>query len=126
MAQWIVFFEKEKGENDNNKSNSEKEIIVLCKPELPQNVSIDDDNNIHIEYILHIDTIKEKLINNTSFFVDIQIGNKLLQMPLENLYIKKEQIYVFKREGIAQIIEDDMYNISCKSDIIVKIILVAD
>lgn len=106
--------------------NLEKEIIVLCKPDLPPNVSIDDDNNIHLDHILHLDEIKVLLNCNDCPCLDIQLGNKVLKIPLEKLHIKKEQKYIFKREGIAQIIEDDMYNISCKSDIIVKIILATE
>jgi hypothetical protein len=116
----LYFLQEEQG-----KSNLEKEIIVLCKPVLPSNVSIDDDNNILLEHSLSLDTIKALFKNkiDTNFYLDIHLGNKVFQIPLQNLYIKKEQQYIFKREGIAQIIENDMYNISCKSDIIVKIIL---
>jgi len=116
----LYFFKNEVKKESN--LESEKEIIVLCKPNLPPNVSIDDDNNIHLIHILHLDTIKSLLLKNRPC-LDIQLGNKNLQIPLEKLHIKKEQTYIFKREGIAQIVEDDMYNISCKSDIIVKVIL---
>lgn len=120
----LYFLKKEKNEHG-KESISEKEIIVICKPQLPSDVSIDDDNNIQLEHNLHIDAIKTLIKNNTNDCpcIDIQLGNKVLKIPLENLYIKKEQLFTFKREGIAQIIENDMYNISCKSDIIVKIIL---
>jgi hypothetical protein len=120
----LYFFKNEVKKESN--LESEKEIIVLCKPILPPNVSIDDDNNILLIHILHLDTIKSLLLKNNDCnrpCLDIQLGNKNLQIPLEKLHIKKEQIYIFKREGIAQIVEDDMYNISCKSDIIVKVIL---
>jgi hypothetical protein len=116
----------EKERKEEKEEKEEKEIIVLCKPVLPSNVSIDDDNNILLEHSLSLDTIKALLKNNSRCSIDIQLGNKVFQIPLQNLYIKKEQQYVFKREGIAQIIENDMYNISCKSDIIVKIILSAE
>jgi len=116
-----LYFFKNEGENISN-SDLEKEIIVLCNPVLPPNVSIDDDNNILLEHILQMDEIKT-LIKGTECCIDIQLGNKVLKIPLEKLYIKKEQIYVLKREGIAQIVEDDMYNISYKSDVIVKVII---
>ena len=104
--------------------NLEKEIIVLCNPVLPPNVSIDDDNNILLEHILHLDDIKLLLLKNNDYLnLDIQLGNMFLKIPLDKLHIKKEQTYIFKRQGIAQIVEDDMYNISCKSDVIVKIII---
>jgi len=41
-------------------------------------------------------------------------------------YLKEEQIYKFKGQGIAHISSDqkDIYNVSTKSDIIVKIMLI--
>jgi len=42
---------------------------------------------------------------------------------LNKLHIKEEQIYVLKNQGIMQISEKNIYNVSNKSDIIVKIIL---
>jgi hypothetical protein len=110
---------------ENNKKALKNEIIVLCNPDLPPNVSIDDDNNILLEHILHIDTIKT-LIKGNEHCLDIHLGNKVLKIPLDKLYIKKEQIYIFKRQGIAQIMDDDMYNISCKSDVIINIILASE
>ena len=117
----LYFFKKDESNLENR--DSEKEIIVLCNPVLPPNVSIDDDNNILLEHILQMDEIKTLIKGNECCCIDIQLGNKVLKIPLENLYIKKEQIYVLKREGIAQIVEDDMYNVSCKSDVIVKVII---
>jgi hypothetical protein len=125
----LYFLKQSKVENGHEErkeeSNLEKEIIVLCNPVLPPNVSIDDDNNILLEHILQIDEIKTLLKGNVCNrpCLDIQLGNKVLKIPLQNLNIKKEQIYIIKREGIAQIMDDDMYNISCKSDVIVKVIL---
>lgn len=109
---------------DTSLNNSDKgDIVVLCNPILPENISIDEDNNIHIIHKLAFDTIKESLTNNIDTF-NVQLGNKILKVTLSNLYIKKEQEYIFKYQGISQIVENDMYNISNKSDVIVKIILV--
>ena len=35
--------------------------------------------------------------------------------------MKKEQIYKFRSQGISQILEKDIYNVSIRSDIIVNI-----
>jgi hypothetical protein len=43
---------------------------------------------------------------------------------LDKLYLKEEQLFILKEQGISQISEKDMYNVSKKADIIVKIILV--
>lgn len=96
------------------------EIIVLCQPKLPTNMLIDENNNIYVETNIKIDL---DLIKNTKF-VSIEIGEKWFSIPLEKLYLKEEQIYKFKGQGIAHILEKDMYNVSLRADIIVKIILI--
>jgi hypothetical protein len=95
------------------------EIIVLCQPNLPTNITIDENNNIYydISIKLDIDFIK----NNR--FVSIDIGEKWFSIPVNKLYLKEEQIYVLKNQGIARILEKDIYNVCFKGDILVKIIL---
>jgi len=100
------------------------DIIVLCNPELPENMTIDENNNIHVlldlegQYLL--DLIKKEQDSNSQF-VSLLIGTRDFSIPLNKLHMKKEQIYRFLKQGIANVIENDMYNISSKSDIIVKI-----
>ena len=64
----------------------------------------------------------ELIINEK--FVSIELGEKCFSIPISHLYMKKEQLYNLKGQGISQISEKDIYNVSCKSDIIVKIVLV--
>jgi curved DNA-binding protein CbpA len=98
------------------------DIIVLCEPDLPSNITIDENNNIYYEKNIKIQDELSYLINNEKF-VSIEIGNKWFSIPLNKLYLKKEQLYRFKSQGISQISEKDMYNVSSKSDVIIKIIL---
>ena len=65
----------------------------------------------------------QNLIKNDKF-ISIEIGEKWFSIPLDKLHLKEEQIYIFKGQGIAQRLETSMYNISLKSDIIIKIILI--
>ena len=99
------------------------EIIVLCQPKLPTNISIDENNNIYYEESIKICGELSYLIKNTKF-VSIEIGEKCFSIPLDKLYIKDEQLYRFKCQGISQICEKEIYNIDNKADIIVKIILI--
>lgn len=103
------------------------EIIVLCNPELPENMTIDEDNNLHVLLDLDgqnlLDIIKKEQ-ESTSQFVSLLIGTRDFSIPLNKLHMKKEQIYSFFKQGISNVIENDMYNISSKSDIIVKIRIV--
>ena len=56
--------------------------------------------------------------------VNVEIGDKCFDIPLEQLYLKSEQLYKFKGRGISMITETDIYNVSSKADIIIKIVLV--
>jgi hypothetical protein len=95
------------------------EIIVLCQPKLPENVTIDENNNIYYETTISIKNELTNLIKDK--FVSLEVGEKWFSIPLNKLHIKEEQIYVLKNQGIMQILEKNIYNVSNKSDIIVKI-----
>ena len=95
------------------------EIIVICEPELPDNVKIDDDNNLYVETEISIyNDLTDMLVNNLD--ISINIGNKEISIPLSNLYFKKEQYYRLKNQGITKV-KNDIYDVNDKSDIIVKV-----
>ena len=94
------------------------EIIVICDPELEKGVTIDDDNNICIETTIEGKNISELLENNAS--ITIQLGNKSISIPISNIYMKKEQIYRIKSEGLPKD-NSNMYDVYEKTDLIVNI-----
>jgi curved DNA-binding protein CbpA len=95
------------------------EIIVICEPELPEGIQIDDDNNLYVETKISIcHDLPDMLANNLDISLDI--GEKNFYIPLSNLYLKKEQYYRFKNQGITKV-KNDLYDVKDKSDIIVKI-----
>jgi hypothetical protein len=96
------------------------EIMVICEPELPPLIKIDDDNNIWTETIIDINFLSNLILNNSS--IPIKIGSLELSIPISNLYMKKEQFYRIKAQGLSKI-KSNIYDVSEKSDIIVKIIL---
>ena len=99
---------------------SGNEIIVLCEPELAENVKIDDDNNIYIE-IQHLSqalNLFDFLQNNND--ITFNLGDKEFSIPLSRLSMRKEQFYRIKNEGLAKV-NDDIYNVTEKADIVVKI-----
>lgn len=100
-------------------TNNEDEIIVLCEPELPNNINIDEDNNIfyEIKYNLQSDII-EKFLKNENII--IYIGDKKIEIPITELFMKREQCYRIKNEGVIKSDITD-YNVD-KSDIIIKLI----
>jgi hypothetical protein len=105
------------------------DIIVLCNPELPENMTIDEDNNIHVSLELDGSYLLDLIKKDSAFaqgssetaFVSLLIGTRDFSIPLNKLHMKKEQIYRFLKQGISNVIENDMYNVSNKADIIVKI-----
>lgn len=94
------------------------EIIVICVPELEKGVTIDDDNNICIETTIEGKNISELIENNAS--ITIQLGNKSISIPISNIYMKKEQIYRIKSEGLPKD-NSNMYDVYEKTDLIVNI-----
>lgn len=104
------------------------DIIVLCNPELPENMTIDEDNNLLVSLDLEgsnlLDIIKSEQISTESAFVSLLIGTRDFSIPLNKLHMKKEQTYIFFKQGIANVIENDIYNVSNKADIIVNIRIV--
>ena len=62
------------------------------------------------------------MIISEIYYLSVQIGKQCIRIPINKLYIKKEQVYVLKGQGIPKIIEHDVYNVSYKGDIIINII----
>jgi len=95
------------------------EIIVICEPELPEHISIDDDNNLILEKnIYDCKEIYNMILNNG--VISINLGEKEYNISVSNLYMKKEQTYRIKNAGLSKI-KKDIYDVSEKTDIIVKI-----
>lgn len=106
-----LYFDKDDG----------SEIIVLCQPKLPTNITIDENNNLYCEMSIKLDG---ELFKNK--FIIVEIGDKWFSIPLDKLFIKEEQLYKFKGQGISHISSEqtDIYNVSSRADIIVKISLI--
>ena len=97
--------------------NSGCEIIVICVPELPDNIKIDDDNNLIVDIKL-CGELTDMIINEIPF--EFKIGENEYAINLSNLYMKKEQYYCFKGQGISKF-NKNLYDVSDKTDIMIKI-----
>jgi hypothetical protein len=97
--------------------NSGNDIYVKCFPVLPNNVTIDEKNNIHIECKYDI---KEILPLE---FIEVNVGNNIFDIFTKELMIKPKQTVVLKNEGISKINTKDIYDISKKSDVYLHIAL---
>jgi hypothetical protein len=92
------FCENVNGNGNNSTNMLKEEIIVRCIPELPENIWIDEEENINISHI--IDSYIPLLERIT---IDVFIGKKIWQIPIRDLYIRRNQIYVLKGQGITKI-----------------------
>lgn len=98
------------------------EIIAICDPELPDNIKIDDDNNLLVDVEINAhQNLPDMIIHNESLIFNI--GNESFSIPLSELYLKREQYYCLKGKGLVNI-KKDLYDLSDKSDIIVRIIFI--
>jgi hypothetical protein len=104
-------------ESSDELSNESNEIYVDCFPVLPENILIDDQNNIHVWISKSITEVFEK--NRLEF----SLGSQLITFPSEKLFIRKKQIQYLYEQGIPRINIDDMYNTSKLGDIIIYLTL---
>jgi curved DNA-binding protein CbpA len=95
------------------------EIIAICEPELPENIKIDDENNLIIDLKLYSDSDLPKMILNNDPII-FNIADESYSIPISELHIKKEQYYYFKGKGLVNI-KNDICDISDRSDLFVRI-----
>ena len=89
------------------------ELTIKCSPHLPDHVSIDEDNNLHVNLTTKIIDILSK--QQLSF----TLGNKVFEILSKDISIKKNQIITLDGRGISKINQTDIFNVNNRSNIIV-------
>ena len=101
------------------------EVIVICNPQIPENIYIDENNNIHVRTNIDIcdPFIKKSIQENENAVYSINMDNceKVFQIPLSELYLKTPQTYTFIKKGMCISSEYDNSN---KANIIFHIHMV--
>ena len=97
--------------------NSGNDIYVKCFPILEDNIEIDKNNHIHIQIYHSLQDIWEK----QSF--QINIGKRNIEVPIEQILLKKQQLICIKNSGISQMNSDNVYDVSQRSHIYIYLIL---
>lgn len=105
-------------------TKNNEELIVLCNPTLPDNMSIDENNNLIIDFDISFDDVLQLLQNNSNLEIQLDTNRKVT-IQLSNLFIKKKQQYTLFGEGISTI-KDDIYDVEDKSNIIVNINMITN
>ena len=99
------------------------DINVICVPELPENITIDQYNNIHYNINVGLQGLLDKEYIDI-YICDLDKDKKNVKIKVSDLRITKYQTIILRNEGIATIDTEDSYNIDELSDIIFHISLV--
>jgi len=93
-------------------------IVIQCNPILPNNVEIDDNNNLIVH---HSVSFRPSLLYSNPACISIVLENKVLEIPLKELNILPIQTYIFKNQGVLRISKKNIYDESSVGDIIVRL-----
>jgi hypothetical protein len=97
--------------------NSGNDIYVKCIPILPENMEIDDKNNITVSYECNLRDIWEKE------YLMVNVGSVRFYIKRDTLKIKDKQVVIFSKQGISRINTKNIYDVGQRGDVIVNIIL---
>jgi len=93
--------------------SSGNDVYVKCNPILPENVEIDEKNNIYVKKEYNLQEIwKEE-------FLTITLGKERFYIMCNELRLKEEQNVVFIKQGISRINTKNMYDVTNKGDVII-------
>lgn len=80
------------------------DLVIKCDPQLPDNIFIDDQNNIFVNVSYNISgLLKEDLI--------FHLGSKEFKINSSDLLIKEKQTYTLYNKGIPRFNENSIYNV---------------
>jgi curved DNA-binding protein CbpA len=91
------------------------DLYVKCIPLLPDNVEIDEKNNIHVNIAISLDEAW------TKDEIEVELGSRRFSLIRRDLKLVESQIILLANCGIAKINTDDIYNVSKKTDIYVHL-----
>jgi len=97
--------------------NNNRDIYVKCNPILPDNIEIDDINDIHVykQY-----SIKE-LWGKDTFEVDIHV--KKIQLEVNKLKLMRYQTIILLKSGISRVNLKNIYDVTMVSTIYIHVTL---
>lgn len=76
--------------------NDESDYLVICTPQLPPNVTIDENSNIHVNINADIKSLLDRDV------LDVNVGETIMHVPVCELKILKQQSYTFVKQGIRK------------------------
>lgn len=100
--------------------NSGNDIYVNCVPELPENISIDENNNIHTNIYYNICDILDK------DEICVNIGTRECTIKCTDLKMVRKQTITFENCGIPMIHRRKIYDVTKRGNIHITIHIVTE
>ena len=97
--------------------NDGNDLYIKCIPILPENVTIDTFNNIHLYVTYNLFDIWGKN------FIEFEMGKKKFSFFTEDLKLKENQQLILPNVGISRINTENIYDISVTSDVFIHFTL---
>lgn len=96
-----------------------KKIVIYCDKKINNNMIIDDDNNIFVKVFVKLENLKNKKDINVKISKNLE-----LNIDSSKLYLRKNQLVIFKNKGIPIINEKNIYFEETLSDIYVDLTII--
>jgi hypothetical protein len=101
---------------ENNSSDTTSVTFKCILENIPDHISIDENNNIHVNINL---SLNNSILERE--YIEIKIGKRIFKLSICELHVKKIQTYTFYNCGISRINTNDIYNRDKKGNVCVHI-----
>lgn len=91
------------------------DLYVHCNPMLPDNVEIDENNNVHVRITSNVEELWKK------DEIEIYLGNRRFSVARKQLKMTSSQVVVLANVGISKINTEDVYNVAKRGDVYVHL-----
>jgi len=100
-------------------ASADGELTVKCVPQLPDNMTLDEHNNLHV----HIKKDRSAIWDGEEIEIPI-CAKKTVKMNRKTLFLREFQLVTLKGEGVSRVDDCDIYDVSKRADIVVHMTLV--
>lgn len=97
-----------------------RELTIKCIPELPDDVSIDENNNLYVNVRAHVDDIFDKP------YINFYIGEQAFCISVSQISFLRKQTITLKNCGIPRVKEKNIYDVSLKQNIYINFEIVTN
>jgi len=93
------------------------DLDVQCVPILPEGITLDEKNNLHVR----VDFSIEEIWSKAEHVVHLGESGRRVVLLRDQLRITKQQTVVFNGQGISRINVSSVYDVSKKSDVYIHV-----